>query len=121
MPGLEGYTVGLQDEPFENQSNAIEEGSTTDAKGHADVVVALEDVAAPRPLEAKITLTVGEPGGRSLDRTVTLPIRPSHALIGVKKLFNDEQLTENSSAKFELVAVDEKGARAARRRTCPGR
>ena len=115
LPGLEGYTVGLQDEPFQNQSNAIEEGNTTDAKGHADVVVALEEVAAPRPLEAKITLTVGEPGGRSLDRTVTLPIRPSHALIGVKKLFNDEALTENSSAKFELVAVDERGARAARK------
>ncbi|MBV8428671.1 MAG: alpha-2-macroglobulin family protein [Hyphomicrobiales bacterium] len=115
LPGLEGYAVGLQDERFENQSKALEEGNTTDAKGHADITVDMEDVAAPRPLEAKITLTVGEPGGRSLDRTVSLPIRPSHALIGVKKLFNDEQLTENSSAKFELIAVDEKGVRAARK------
>jgi uncharacterized protein YfaS (alpha-2-macroglobulin family) len=113
LPGLEGYTVGLQDEAFQNQSNAVEEGATTDAKGHADVEVALDDVAAPRPLEAKITLTVGEAGGRTLDRTVTLPIRPSHAVIGVKKLFSDEQLVENSVAKFELVAADPQGARAA--------
>src|SRR5262249_47604606 len=76
LPGLEGYTVGLQDEPFENQQNALEEGTTTDAKGHAEVIVPLEDVAAPRPLQARITLTVAETGGRSLDRSVTLPIRP---------------------------------------------
>ena len=113
LPGLEGYTVGLQDEPFENQSNALEEGSTTDDKGHADVVVPLDDVAAPRPLEAKITLTVAEAGGRALDRTVTLPIRPSHPVIGVKKLFDDDQLVENTQAKFELVAADPSGARFA--------
>ncbi|MFI5013240.1 MAG: alpha-2-macroglobulin [Hyphomicrobiales bacterium] len=113
LPGLEGYAVGLQDEAFENQSNALEETSTTDAKGHADVVVPLDDVLAPRPLEAKITLTVAEPGGRSLDRTVTLPIRPSHPVIGVKKLFSDDQLAENSPAKFELVAADVNGARSA--------
>ncbi len=71
----------------------------------------LEDVAAPRPLEAKITLTVGEPGGRSLDRTVTLPIRPSHAVIGVKKLFNDEQLVENSVSEIRA-----RGGRCARAR-----
>ncbi|MBV9051433.1 MAG: alpha-2-macroglobulin family protein [Hyphomicrobiales bacterium] len=111
LPGLEGYAVGLQDEAFQNQTTAIEEGTTTDDKGHAEVAVALEDVAAARPLEAAITLTVGEDGGRSLDRTVTLPIRPSHALIGVKKLFSDEELVENSSAKFELIAIDAKGGR----------
>ncbi|MBV9567771.1 MAG: alpha-2-macroglobulin family protein, partial [Hyphomicrobiales bacterium] len=111
LPGLEGYAVGLQDEAFQNQTSAIEEGTATDEKGYAEVAVALDDVAAPRPLEAKITLTVGEAGGRSLDRTVSLPIRPSHALIGVKKLFKDEELTENSSAKFGLVAMDAKGIR----------
>jgi alpha-2-macroglobulin len=113
LPGLEGYSVGLQDERFENQSNALEETSTTDSKGHVDVVVPLDDVVAPRPLEAKITLTVAEPGGRSLDRTVVLPIRPSHPVIGVKKLFVDDQLVENTSAKFELVAADANGARSA--------
>jgi uncharacterized protein YfaS (alpha-2-macroglobulin family) len=115
LPGLEGYTVGLQDEPFENQQNALEEGATTDAKGHADVIVPLDDVTAPRPLEAKITLTVSEAGGRSLDRTVTLPIRPSHPVIGVKKLFGDDQLSENSLAKFELVAADANGVRMAQK------
>ena len=113
LPGLEGYMVGLQDEPFENQQNALEEGATTDAKGHADVVVPLDDVTAPRPLEAKITLTVSETGGRSLDRTVTLPIRPSHPVIGVKKLFRDDQIAENTQAKFEVVAADPNGARMA--------
>ena len=113
LPGLEGYAVGLQDEAFENQSNALEDTGTTDAKGHADIVVPLDDVTAPRPLEAKITLSVAEAGGRSLDRTVTLPIRPSHPLIGVKKLFSDDQLVENTTAKFELVAVDVNGARSA--------
>ena len=48
---------------------------TTDAKGHAELSVDLPDAASTRPLEAKLIVDVAEPGGRTVERTVTLPVR----------------------------------------------
>ncbi len=49
--------------------------------------VPIPDVAATQPLEAKVVLRAGEPGGRAVERNVTLPILPKGGLIGVKKDF----------------------------------
>ena len=42
-------------------------------------------LAAPRPTEAKITLRVGEPGGRAVERSLTLPILPDGPVVGVQE------------------------------------
>jgi alpha-2-macroglobulin len=113
LPALAGYEAGLQDESFETVSNEIEEKATTDAKGMATITVPIAEVAVTRPLIAKIILRAGEPGGRAVERTVTLPILPKTGLIGVKKNF--DSLGEGSVATFDVIAVGTDGKRAARR------
>nr|WP_245422404.1 alpha-2-macroglobulin [Alsobacter soli] len=113
MPGLDGYVVGLQDEPFENVTAEIEDKATTDAKGRATVSVDLPDPAAPRPVQAKVTLRVGETGGRAIERSVTIPIRPKGPVAAVKKLFGD--LAEGAAATFDVLYVAPDGQKLARK------
>ena len=86
----------------------------TDAKGHADLSVELPEGAASKPLEAKIVVDVAEPGGRTVERVVTLPLRAKATLIGVKKDF-DSDLGEGEAAAFEAIALAPDGARVARK------
>ena len=113
LPALKGFTAGLQDEPFDKTSTEIEEAATTDATGAAKILVPIPEIAAPRPLEAKIILRAGEPGGRAIERSLVLPILPKAGLIGVKKNFT--VLSDGAAASFDVVAVGADGARAARK------
>jgi len=113
LPALKGYAAGLQDESFDKISNEIEESATTDAKGAAKILAPIPNLTASRPLEAKIILRAGEPGGRAVERSLILPILPKGGLIGVKKNFTT--LTEGAAASFDVVAVGANGARVARK------
>jgi len=113
LPALDGYEAGLQDEEFEAVSNEIAAKVTTDAKGLAQISVPIPDIAASRPLEAKIILRAGEPGGRAVERSLTLPILPKGGLIGVKKDF--DSLGEGAIASFDLIAIDADAKRVARK------
>ncbi|WP_036261946.1 alpha-2-macroglobulin family protein [Methylocapsa aurea] len=113
LPALEGYVAGLQDEDFTTISNEIENSATTDAKGAATIEAPIPEVTAPRPLEAKIILRAGEPGGRAVERTLVLPILPQGGLIGVKKNFAN--LTDGAAATFDVIALGADGARVARK------
>ncbi|MCI0737078.1 MAG: alpha-2-macroglobulin family protein, partial [Beijerinckiaceae bacterium] len=113
LAALKGYAAGLQDENFDKTSTEIEELATTDAAGAAKIHVPIPDINAPRPLEAKIILRVGEPGGRAVERSLTLPILPKTGLIGVKKNFTT--LSDGAVASFDVIAVGAGGARAARK------
>jgi uncharacterized protein YfaS (alpha-2-macroglobulin family) len=113
LPALAGYEAGLQDESFETVTNELEDKATTDTTGKATINVPIPEVAASRPLIAKIILRAGEPGGRAVERTVTLPILPKTGLLGVKKNF--DSLGEGSIATFDVVAVGTDGKRAPRR------
>jgi len=113
LPALKGYAAGLQDESFDKISNQIEDVATTDAKGAAKILASIPNVTAARPLEAKIILRAGEPGGRAVERSLVLPILPKGGLIGVKKNFT--ALTDGAAANFDVIAVGADGARAARK------
>jgi uncharacterized protein YfaS (alpha-2-macroglobulin family) len=114
LAGFEGYQTGLGDEEFAATSTPIDAKIQTDAKGHADVSIDLPEAIASRPLEAKITLRVAEPGGRAVERSVTLPIRARATQIGIKKDFTGD-LQEGAAAKFLAIAVAPDGARVARK------
>ncbi len=113
LPALNGFVAGLQDEAFEAVSNEIEDSATTDNKGAAKLLAPIPQVAASRPLEAKIILRAAEPGGRAVERALTLPILPKRGLIGVKKNFTG--LSDGAAASFDVVAVDANGDRTARK------
>jgi alpha-2-macroglobulin len=112
IPGLEGYTTGLDDEAVEPATREIPSGTTTDARGAATVAVPVPEVAAPRPLEAKITLAVGEPGGRALSRSLTLPILPPAPVLALRKGFSE--IREGGLATVEAVFAAPDGTRLAR-------
>jgi uncharacterized protein YfaS (alpha-2-macroglobulin family) len=114
LAGFDGYAAGLADDEFEAVTNQLDAKVQTDEKGHAQVSIDLPDATAAKPLEAKIVLRVAEPGGRAVERVVTLPIRAKSTLIGVKKDF-DETLGEGQAAMFEAIAVAPDGSRVARK------
>ena len=113
IKGLEGFTVGLEDETVEAATAEIEEHGTTDAQGRVVMSVPVQKLAAPRPLEAKITLRVGEEGGRAVERSVTLPILPEGPVVGVRKNFGGD-LAEGATATFDVVMAAPDGTRQAR-------
>ncbi|WP_112663756.1 alpha-2-macroglobulin family protein [Microvirga flavescens] len=112
IKGLDGFSIGLDDESIEASSVEIEEPATTDAQGRASLQIPIQDVAAPRPTAARITLRVAEPGGRAVERSVTLPILPKGPVVGVRKTFDN--LAEGANATFDVVIADPDGKRLAK-------
>ncbi|MFD2678606.1 alpha-2-macroglobulin family protein [Camelimonas lactis] len=112
VKGLDGYQVGIDDEKFEAVTAELEETVRTDGSGRAVVSAPVSDVAAARPLQATVTLRVGEDGGRAVSRSVTLPILPSGPVIGVKRLFSE--LNAGATANFDVVMAQPDGARMTR-------
>jgi uncharacterized protein YfaS (alpha-2-macroglobulin family) len=114
IPGFADYQVGLTDEAFEAIQADLEENATTDATGKAAISAAVQQPETNRPLEVEITLRVGEAGGRAIARSVTLPIVPKGAAIGVKPLFKDGELGNGQTASFEVIMANGDGRRLAR-------
>ena len=112
--GFPGYVAGLADDDFTTVENQFSDKVQTDDKGHADVSVDLPEGSSTRPLEAKLIVDVGEPGGRAVERTLTLPVRPKAVMVGVKKDFAGS-LSAGDVATFEAIAVQPDGARVARK------
>ncbi|MBV8078816.1 MAG: alpha-2-macroglobulin family protein, partial [Actinobacteria bacterium] len=114
LAGFPGYVAGLADDEFTAVQNQFTDKAQTDSKGHVDLSVDLPEAAATRPLEAKLIVDVAEAGGRTVERTVTLPVRAKGVMIGVKKDF-DDSLSAGDVATFEAIAVAPDGARVARK------
>ncbi|MBN9452325.1 MAG: alpha-2-macroglobulin family protein [Bosea sp.] len=114
IPGFKDYQVGLTDEAFEPVQSEFEESTTTDAAGKATISNPVQQADTNRPLEVEMTVRVGEPGGRAIARSVTLPVVPKGAAIGVKKLFRDGDLGNGQTATFEVIMATGDGKRLAR-------
>jgi uncharacterized protein YfaS (alpha-2-macroglobulin family) len=114
LAGFPGYVAGLADDDFTTIENQFSDKVQTDAKGHADLSVELPEGGSTRPLQAKLIVDVGEPGGRTVERTLVLPVRAKSVTVGVKKDF-DTSLSAGDTATFEAIAVAPDGARIARK------
>ena len=89
----------------------------TDAAGKASFTVALDQVpASTKPLEANVVVRLAEPGGRAIERKLTLPVVPAAPMIGVKPLFSGKSLSDNDTAKFDVVMVGARRQRDGRHR-----
>jgi uncharacterized protein YfaS (alpha-2-macroglobulin family) len=109
-PGFPGYIFGLDasqdEEEVGTESIPLADLPETDAAGKAEFTVALDEVpASSRPLEARVVVRLAEPGGRAIERKLTLPVVPTAPMIGVKPLFIGSSLGENDIAKFDVVLV----------------
>jgi uncharacterized protein YfaS (alpha-2-macroglobulin family) len=112
LAGFPGYAAGLADDDFTTIESQFSDKVETDDKGHADLSVELPEGASTRPLQAKLIVDVGEPGGRTVERTLVLPVRAKSVTVGVKKDF-DASLSAGDVATFEAIAVAPDGARIA--------
>jgi uncharacterized protein YfaS (alpha-2-macroglobulin family) len=114
IPGFAGYQVGLTDEAFESVQSEFEESTTTDAAGKVTVTNPVAQPETNRPLEAEFTIRVGEPGGRAIARSVTLPIVPKGAALGVRKAFKEGEIGNGQTATFDVIMANGDGRRLAR-------
>src|SRR6185503_18119843 len=82
----------------------------TDAEGKADIAVQLPSLPkTSRPLEADVILKLRESGGRTIERTVTLPVDLKTARVGIKPLFANNQAPEGEPARFEAIVLGPDG------------
>jgi alpha-2-macroglobulin len=101
-----GYQFGRQDEPFEAQLAGISGSDRTDADGSAIVALDLPEVpgGASQPLEAIATLRLTEGSGRPVERSLTVPVRPDRAMIGIRPA-TDGVVPEGGTARFSLIGL----------------
>ncbi|WP_340161814.1 alpha-2-macroglobulin family protein [uncultured Hoeflea sp.] len=114
LDGYEGYEFGLADEEFENTRISLDGLPALDQAGRATVEVdvgALPDTT--QFLTANVTIRAAEGGGRAVERSVDLKVAAQGARIGIKPLFEDGQVPENSEAAFQVISVDADGVRIA--------
>ncbi len=109
-PGFPGYRFGLADEEVTGGRQPLDELPETDAGGKATFKVDLGKVpASTRPLEAQVTVRMAEPGGRAVERKLTLPVAPDAMMIGVRPQFAGRSLGEGETAAFDVVVVSPEG------------
>ncbi|MCJ7599162.1 MAG: alpha-2-macroglobulin family protein, partial [Methyloceanibacter sp.] len=110
-PGYDGYVFGTEDGGDEEEEGGSEsiplaDLPQTDDQGKASFTVALDKVPrSSQPQAANIVVRMAEPGGRAIERRLSLPVTPGDPMIGVKALFAGSALGDNNIAKFDVVMV----------------
>jgi alpha-2-macroglobulin len=101
-----GYSFGLFDDEVAAVREDLDDLPNTDASGKATFSVKLGTVpATTRALEAQLTVSMAESGGRAVERKLTLPILPDAAMIGVKPAFSGRSLADGANADFDVILV----------------
>jgi uncharacterized protein YfaS (alpha-2-macroglobulin family) len=114
--GFAGYQFGLDDEQVEPIQQTLEDLPSTDANGKATFPVSIDKLpTSTHPLQAQIAVRMAEPGGRAVERTLTLPVTPNGNMIGIKPLFSGRSLSDGANATFDVVAVTPDGVTLAQR------
>ncbi|MGZ3360857.1 MAG: alpha-2-macroglobulin family protein, partial [Xanthobacteraceae bacterium] len=104
------YQFGLADEDVETVRQPLDNLPDTDDNGKARLALTLEkQPATTRPLEAQVIIRMAEPGGRAVERKLTLPVIPGGPMIGIKPLFSGRSLGEGENAAFDVVFASPEG------------
>ena len=110
-----GFSFGLADETVEPERNSLELDAETDDDGKASFAVSLPELkSATRLFEATLIIRLADTNGRTVERTLKLPVKSDGMKIGVRPLFDaDDGIDEGADARFEVVAVSPDGQRVA--------
>jgi uncharacterized protein YfaS (alpha-2-macroglobulin family) len=110
LPGFPGYRFGLAQDAFTPIRKPIEALPATDKDGKAEISVTLPAMPrASQTLEADVILKLRESGGRTIERTVTLPVDMRQPRIGIKPGFTNNQAAEDDLATFDTLLIDAQG------------
>jgi len=112
-PEFNAYQFGRADDKFADVDVQMTVPET-DASGVTEATGALGDLAdTTLPLKAAVTISIHEPGGRTTDKSVEIPVRTHDVLIGIRADFEFGSVAENARAGFEAIAVNGDGKRIA--------
>ena len=109
IAGFAGFQFGLADEQLSPVRKQLEKLPPTNADGKADIAIELPVlVKTSRPLEADLIVRLRESGGRTIERTITVPVDMKSARIGIRPMFRG-QVGDGESARFEVVVLGPDG------------
>lgn len=109
-----GYRFGLADDDAVPDRTALEDLPATDDDGKATFEISAESLpATTRALAAKLAVRMREGGGRAVERSLELPVSTDSDLIGIRPLFDGDELGEGQTAQFDVIAVSGKAERIA--------
>jgi len=107
------YQFGRMDDSFSDVIVTLDV-SDADASGVTNVTGTIGDIAdTTLPLKVSARVSIHEPGGRTTDKTVDIPLRTRDAMIGLRPDFDGDSVGENAKAGFEAIALDAAGKRIA--------
>jgi len=109
-----GFSFGLADEEaMEATITPLANLPLLGDDGKADFPVVVEQLPATTKLvNAKITVRMRETGGRAVERSLDIGIRPQGDMIGIRPDFSGDEVPQGGTAKFSLIAADKDGNRA---------
>jgi alpha-2-macroglobulin len=114
LAGWPGFEFGLADETAPPLRQPLASLPVTDEAGKATFDVVVQEVPeGTGPAEATVSLRMREAGGRAVERSLTLPVRGTSALVGVKPLFEGGEIGQGAEARFEVITVAPDGGREA--------
>lgn len=113
FPDFAAYSFGRVEDSFDDVLVTLTVPES-DQNGVTDVSGAIAELAATTlPLKAVVKVSMHEPGGRTTDKVVELPVRTGDVLIGLRPDFDGGSVGESAKAGFEAIAVDANGKRIA--------
>ncbi|AZO51730.1 alpha-2-macroglobulin family protein [Mesorhizobium sp. M4B.F.Ca.ET.058.02.1.1] len=112
---FKGYSFGLADEQSAEPSVTPLAGlPVVGDDGKATFPVAVDQLPSTTKLvDAKVTVRMRETGGRAVERSLNIGIRPQGHMIGIRPDFENDEVPQGGTAKFSLIAVDPDGKREA--------
>ncbi|MGD0867050.1 MAG: alpha-2-macroglobulin [Rhizomicrobium sp.] len=113
FPDFSLYKFGRVDDTFSDVSVTLNV-PVTDATGVTEVTGTIGELAdTTLPLKAVVKVSIHEPGGRTTDKTIEIPVRTRDVAIGLRPDFDNDSVNENGKAGFEAIVVDGAGKRIA--------
>ncbi|MBY0420911.1 MAG: hypothetical protein K2Q06_01320, partial [Parvularculaceae bacterium] len=106
FPDYAGYRYGAAESNFEERIIKIAD-STLDAKGEAQVALAIDDVkpGVGAPLRADLVVGVVEPGGRVVRESARIPVRTDERYVGLKLASEGSGFGERDPAQIDAVVL----------------
>ncbi|MEM8740776.1 MAG: MG2 domain-containing protein, partial [Pseudomonadota bacterium] len=104
LPGWPGVLFGLEDEAVYPVSEPLGP-ARTGPEGRAELTLAPpQPPEVTRPFELTATVRLAEGSARPVERSLTRPVTPRGATLGIRPLF-EESVEEGGLARFEVLAV----------------
>jgi uncharacterized protein YfaS (alpha-2-macroglobulin family) len=110
-----GYFFGLADEEQGDATRIPLNGlPVVGDDGKATFPVRLDQLpSTTRMLNAQVAVRMREGGGRAVERTIDIEVKPQGPMIGIAPQFSGQEVPQGSRAAFKVIAVDPDGNRQA--------